>query len=151
MSLVHQRSGAMPEKARPWSATSFLSCWRDALVGCDFGVGCLPKAPSSTPSILRSCSLCRIVCQEISSAWLNTYAQLPMESFFIACYSLMHSVAQALLPVRYSTGSACAQAEVPVLLILSHGGCFLVVADLRGVRVGIGSEIAQRHQRFEAG
>src|SRR6516162_8975169 len=83
MSLVHQRSGAMPEKARPWSATSFLSCWRDALVGCDFGVGCLPKAPSSTPSSLRSCNLCRIVCQEISSAWLNTYAQLPMESFFM--------------------------------------------------------------------
>ena len=48
--LNAHRSTAMPERARPWSAISFLSLARLALVGCEAGLGCGPKLPSSTPS-----------------------------------------------------------------------------------------------------
>ena len=48
--LNAHRSTAMPESARPWSAISFLSFCRLAFVGCDAGLGCGPKLPSSTPS-----------------------------------------------------------------------------------------------------
>src|SRR5207245_5381300 len=41
--LKLHRSTAMPEKARPWSATSFLRRCRSALVGCDQGVGWAAK------------------------------------------------------------------------------------------------------------
>src|SRR5438477_9072868 len=78
--LNAQRSTAMPERVRPWSAISFLSRARLALVGCDAGLGCGPKLPSSTPSYPRSWSLCRMTWKSlVGCSWLNRYAQVPIE------------------------------------------------------------------------
>ena len=48
--LKPHRSTAMPDSSMPWSAISFFSAARLALVGCVHGEGCGPKLPSSTPS-----------------------------------------------------------------------------------------------------